>query len=166
MTLAHFIVIEVMGRRYFNATRSKFWVDIVVSNNWDSSITERQVHEFADQVGVALVFRVNSYCRIPKHGLWSGSRNCEVLIGVGDRVVEVPQMAIFLFRDYFQIGDGGVQLWIPVHQAVAAINQSFVIEIDKDFLDHSGKLLIHGEAFTGPIQGGTHASELLRDDSA
>jgi len=43
----------------------------------------------------------------------------------------VPHEAVFFFLHYFQVGYGGVQFRVPVHQTFAAIDQTFVEQTHK-----------------------------------
>jgi hypothetical protein len=68
------------------------------------------------------------------------------------RVTEVPQEAVFFFRQHFQIRHGGVQFRVPVHQAVAAVDQALVIQLDEHALHGGGEAGVHGEALAAPVQ--------------
>src|SRR5699024_2785572 len=53
----------------------------------------------------------------------------DVFVGfaVGQRVLEVPHVAVAFTVFDFQIGDGGFQHRVPVHQPCAAIDQVLVV---------------------------------------
>ena len=136
MALAHFIIIEVMGWRDLDASGPEFRVDIIIGNNGNSALTQRQIDKLSDQMLIACVFRVNRNGSIAKQGFRTRCGNREMLAAVGDGIVEMPEGAVLLFGDNFQIGNGGVQLRVPVDQAITSVNQSLFIKIDEDFLHH------------------------------
>ena len=59
MALAHFVVVEVVGRGDLHAAGAEFAVDVLVGDDRDVPADDRQFGELADQLGVALVFRVH-----------------------------------------------------------------------------------------------------------
>ena len=44
MTNCHLEVIWIVGRRYFNSSCSKFQINIIISNNRNFTIAQRQLH--------------------------------------------------------------------------------------------------------------------------
>ena len=59
VALAHFVVVEVVGRGDLHAAGAEFAVDVLVGDDRDVPADDRQFGELADQLGVALVFRVH-----------------------------------------------------------------------------------------------------------
>ena len=55
---------------------------------------------------------------------------------------------------------------IPVDEPFIAIDQVFMIELDKDPPNRGGKAGVHREAFTAPIGRGPEASQLVDDGAA
>ena len=51
---------------------------------------------------------------------------------------------------------------IPVDQSLAPVDQSLLMQSDKDFPHRAGQIVIHREAFAAPVQRGTHTAQLLR----
>ena len=56
-----------------------------------------------------------------------------------------------------------MQDWIPVDQALAAVNQPRLMQAHKGLVDCVAELGIHGEAIPGPVQGQSHPAQLLAD---
>src|SRR3546814_12699639 len=55
-----------------------------------------------------------------------------------------------LFRSDLEIADRGAEAGIPVHKALVAIEQPFLVKID-EYLEHGlREALVHREAFVGP----------------
>ena len=63
----------------------------------------------------------------------------------------MPHRAGFFFRQHFQIGDRRVQLRIPVHQTLAAIDQAILVQTHEGLLHGLGQTRVHGEALTRPV---------------
>ncbi len=115
---------------------------------------------------IALVVGVHRHRAIAEHGLGPGGGDHKVSVAIRDRVADVPQEAVFFLRDHFQIGDRGVQHGIPVDQAFAAVDQSFVVKTHEGLAHRPGQPLVHGEALAGPVHRGAHAAQLPGDGSA
>lgn len=68
VALAHFVVVEVVGRGDLDAAGAEFRVHIVVADDGDFPAGDGQLDGLADQVLIALVFRVDGDRRIAQHG--------------------------------------------------------------------------------------------------
>src|SRR5690606_18527086 len=93
-------------------------------------------------------------------------RSCcdyQVAAAIAERVTQVPQMAVFFLGNHLEVGDGGVEFGVPVDQALAAINQAFIVEADENFLNSFVEAFVHGEALAAPVHGGAEATQLLGD---
>ena len=93
-------------------------------------------------------------------------RRCRLAGGIGDRVADVPERALFLLAHHLQIGDGGVQHRIPVHQSLAAIDQPLFVQAHEHLGHRRRQPRVHGEALARPIGRGAHAAQLPRDGVA
>ena len=103
---------------------------------------------------------------IAQQGLGAGGRHDETAVAVGKRVAQMPEGAAFRARGHLQIRQSRLQHRIPIHQALAAINQAFFVQPHEHFGDHLGQTGIHGEAVARPIDGCAQAAHLLRDGAA
>ena len=166
MTLAHFIVVEVMGGGNFYAAGTKIRVHIIIGDDGDVALSQRQANGLADHVLVARVFRVHGHGGIAEHGLRAGGGDHQMAGAVGERVAEVPHVALFFHVLHFQVGDGRVQGRVPVDQTLAAVNQTFLVQAHKHFAHCVGQAVVHGETFTGPVHAGAHAAQLASDGAA
>ena len=136
-----------------DATRAEFHVNIVISNDRYAPVRQGQNNLLADQVLVALIVGVHGNGRIAQHGFGSGGRDHQVFFRVvGQRVAEMPEVTGFFFRHHLKIRNGGLQLRIPVDEALAAIDQAFIVESDKDFENSARQALVHRESFSFPVQ--------------
>ncbi len=140
VAMAHFVVVEVVRRGDLHAAGAFFHVGVFVADDPDAAVDQRQNDLFADQVFIAWVFRVDRHAGIAQQGFRTGGGDHQVIFAVGgfravgQRVAQVPQvepsrLAVF----HFQVGNGGAQLRIPVHQALAAVDQAFFVQAHEDF---------------------------------
>ena len=156
-TLADFVIVEVVRRGDFYATGAFFHIGVFVTHDWNAAANERQDNLFTDQVFVALIVRVYGNTGITQHGFRTCStHNQEIFTSgcfsaISQRVTQVPHLAFYFFVLYFQIRDRGVQFRVPVHQTFATVNQTFVIQTDKDFLYRVVETGIHSETFRRPV---------------
>ena len=152
VALTHLVIIEIVGRRDFYTASAELPVDVIVADNGNLTVCQRQQNGFADEVLVTLIFRVYRYRGVAEHGFRAGSGNGEMAATIGQRVFEMPEVAVFLFRDYFQIRNGGVQFRIPVDQSFAPVNQAVFVETDEHFLNGMVKAIVHGETLAAPVR--------------
>ena len=172
VALAHFIVIEVMGRGDLHAAGTEFGVAVIVADNRNAPAHQRQLDELADQRLITLIFRVHRHSRITQHGFRTGGGNDQIILAisggraVGQRITQVPQRTGLVVVLHFQIGNGGMERRVPVHQPLATVDQPVLVQTDKGLLHRSGHALIHGEALTAPIHRTAQAANLTGNGAA
>ena len=170
MTLADFVVVEVVRRRYLDAAGTELGVDVVVGNDRNNARRHRYLHALADEVTVALVAGAHRERAIGENRLRARGRDLEVgdtvYRAVDQWITHVVKETFFLDVQYFQVGDRGVQHRVPVDQAFAAIDQVFLVQLDEDFLYRCRQSLVHGEALARPVRRGAHAPQLARNGTA
>ena len=71
MALTDRVVIEVMRRRDFYHAGTEFHVHVIVGNNWNLAIAQRQCYLLTDQFFITRVVRVHHHRHIPQHGFWA-----------------------------------------------------------------------------------------------
>ena len=151
MPPAHLVVVEIMGRGNFDATGAKFPVDIVIGDYRYFAIAQRQHNGASNQIGVALVFRVNRYCAVAQHGFRASGSDCEMALTASQWIIKVPHVALLFFGDDLQVGDGGMKCWVPVNQPLAAVNKALPVKPDKHLLYRCRESRVHGKALARPI---------------
>ena len=83
-----------------------------------------------------------------------------------DRILQVPKASLGFDLLYFEIGDCGQQLRVPIDEPLVAIDESFLVKRD-EHLDHRARqTFIHRETFAAPIARRTEPLQLTRDGSA
>src|SRR5699024_10384178 len=68
------------------------------------------------------------------------------------RVFHMVEVALDLFMDYFDVTEGRLCCRIPVDDILSAVDQPFVVHVDKDFADRIRQPFVHGEALFVIIQ--------------
>ena len=164
--LAHLIIVEVVRRRDLEAAGAELRIDIVIGDDRDAPIGQRQRDLLTLQVTVAIVVRVNRNRGVTEHGLRPCRRDDDVPAAVRQRIPDVPQVTLFFFGQHLQIGYRCAQHGIPVDQTLAAIDQSFFIELNEGLADCLRAAVVHREALVLPVHRSAHAPELLRDGAA
>ena len=154
----HAIVVEIMRAGDLHRARAEGRIGMLVGDDRDQAAVllgpHRDLAELADDGRIARVRRMHRHRAIAQHGFGAGGGDGDViaLLGQDDaaflvlldvsiglaarqRVFEMPHMARHFGILDLQIGDRRLEMRIPVHQPLAAIDQPLVIHVDKD-LDH------------------------------
>ncbi len=153
VTLAHGIVIEIVGRGDLHTAGAEGRIHVVVGNDGNVPVAQWQAHPLSDQVRKPGILRVHRNGRVAKHGLRARGRHRDMAAVVTERIAEMPQMPLLLLSDHLEIGNRSVQGGVPVHQALSAVNQSFTVQADEHVLYRGRQPIVHGEALARPVQG-------------
>ncbi len=172
VALADFVVVEVVSGGDFHAAGTELEIDVVIGHDGDQAVDQRQHDVAADQVLVALVLGMHCHGGVAEHGFRAGGGDHQVIQGIGglatigQRITQVPEVTLLVVVFHFQIGNGGVQLGIPVDQTLAAIDQAVFMQAYEGFLDRLGKAVVHGEALPRPVHRAAQATDLPGDVAA
>ena len=165
------IVVEVVSACDFDATRSEFAIDKIVSDDGNGAIAQGQLDPLTHQMFVAIVFGMNRQCTVGHHGFGTRGGNghatlqlaIDHLWAVHERVANVVHATVGFDVFDFQVGHRCFEHRVPVDQSLTAVNQALFIQAHKGFGDHLGQLVVHGEVFAAPIDAGPHAAHLRGD---
>ena len=163
VTLTHLEVVRVMARRGLNAAGTEFHIDIIVGEDRNFAIHDRQDTGLANQMLVTLVVGVDCNTGIAHEGLRTGGCNNEVLVGILDRILDVPQLAGLGFVLNLSVRQCGCTVRAPVDDTAALVDQTLFVQVYKDFLNSLRATLVHGEALTAPVTRRTELLELGND---
>ena len=78
----------------------------------------------------------------------------------------MPERALHFFLLDLEVGNRRLEMRVPVHQPLVAIDQPVFVELHEDLFHRIGKPLIHREALIFPIARRAEALELIDDLSA
>lgn len=112
---------------------------------------------------VSLVLRVHRHRRVPQKGLGPRGGHHHLARAVGEGVADVPELAVPVLVLHLDVGEGRVAPAAPVDEALAAVDESSLIELDEGGGHGLGAGLVHGEAGPPPVQGAAELAHLHED---
>ena len=127
MALADFVIVEVVRRRDLDAAAAESRIDVGVGDHGDLPIGERQLQPPPDQVPVTLVLGMHRHGGIAQHRFGTGRGDHDEAFAIGERIAQVPQMAVLLRGGHLEVRQRRLQHRVPVHQALAAIDEAFIV---------------------------------------
>ena len=132
MPLAEREVVGIVRRRHLHRAGAELAAHPLVENDGDLAVHQRQAQLFAVQMQVALVLGMNGNGHVAEHGLGARRGDRHKLAGIfavraEDRVANLPQMALLLLVDHFEIADRGLAARAPVDDVCAAIDQPLLV---------------------------------------
>ena len=163
VALTHLEVVRVVARRNLDAAGAELHVDVLVAEDRDLTVHDREDAGLADQVLVALVVRVDRDAGIAHEGLRTGSCNDQIARAVCERVADVPQLARLGLVLNLGVGKRGRAVRTPVDDAVALVDQALVVQVYENFADRLGAALVHREALALPVTGRAELFQLADD---
>ena len=83
-----------------------------------------------------------------------------------DLIANEIEISFLRLGDDLLIRERGLRRRIPVDHPATAVDQTFVVKINKNSLDCARVILIQSIALARPIAGATEPLELLDDDAA
>ena len=143
-----------------------------VGNDLEAAAGDRLEDVLADHALVARVIGVHRDRHVGEHRFGARRRDLDIIApvveghAVGERIFEVPEAALHLDRFDLEVADRGLELGVPVHEALVAVDQALFMEID-EHLDHrAGEVRVHRELFARPVHRAAEAAELAGDLAA
>ena len=169
----------------FQASCTKLNVYIIVFNDRNYTAYQRNNHFFAAQPTVLHVVGVDTHGGISHDGFGTGGCYYGISsalfvtvnnfafgsgfarhIVIGYIISQVIQFAVFFLIYHFFIAEGGQCLRVPVYHTHAAINQPFVVKVDKHLDNAFAAFFVHGEGCAVPVTRCTQLAELFQDDAS
>ena len=166
VALADRIVVGVVCRRDLDNAGAELAVDIGIGDHRDLAARERQLHARTNELGVAFVVGMHHQRDVAEHRLGPRGGHGQMAGAADQWIADQPQRAVFLLRHHFEVGHCRLQHRIPVDQALAAIDQAFVVQPHEGFIDHRRQFVVHREVLVRPADAVAHAAHLARDGGA
>ena len=163
VALAHLEVVRVVARRNLNTAGAELHIDVLVTENRNLAVHDREDAGLADEVLVALVVRVDGNAGIAHKGLRTGGRNHQLARAVRQRIADVPQLARLGFVLNLSVGQRSRAVRAPVDDAVALVDEALVVQVYEYLADRLGAALVHGEALALPVTGRAELFQLADD---
>ena len=167
--LTHGVVVGVVSRRDLNKAGTEVGVDVPILKNGDLAVDDGELDGLTHEGGLLGILRGNGNARVAEHGLGARSGDDDVVLAVdrlGQRVAQVPQVALLVLVLGLVVRDSGGAVGAPVDDALAAIDQAVVVPVAEDLAHGLGVVLVHGKALVVEVDGAAHALDLLDDDAA
>jgi len=156
-------VVEVVRRRDLDDAGPEFGVGPFVGDDGDQPAGEGMRDHCADEMLVARVAGRHRDGGIAEHRLGPGRRHHQMAAAVGERVAEMPEMPLDFARLDFEVGDGRLELRVPVDEPLVAIDEAAAVELDEHEGDGAAEPVVHREAFMRPVDRGAEPAHLRRD---
>ena len=155
MTFSNFKVIRVMCRCDLNRTGSKFFIYIIICNDWNFFVNQWKQYILTNDIFISLVIWMYSNRTISKHCLWTCCSNLKESVCSYDWILNMPEITILLFVFYLCIRQRCLTLRTPVNDTRTFVNISFFIQVDKYFLYSFRTSLVHCKTLSVPVAGNT-----------
>ena len=166
--LTHGVVVGVVSRGDLNKAGTKVGVDVPILKDGDLAVDDGELDGLTHKGGLLGVLRGDSDARVAEHGLGTRGGDDDVVLAVdrlGQRVTQVPQVALLVLILGLVVRDGSGAVGAPVDDALATVDQTVVIPVAEHLAHGLGVVLVHGEALVIEVNGAAHTLDLLDDDA-
>ena len=163
MALTHLEVVEIMRRGDLHRARPFFGIGVVIGDDRDRPPDDRQAHALADQVAIAGVTRMHRDRRITQHGFGPRGGDHDLARAVFQRVGEMPVESVHLPLLNLEVGNCGLEVRVPVHQALVAIDQFLAVEGHEHLGHRPRQTGIEGKALPAPVTRGAGGRRNCRE---
>ena len=182
--LAHFKVIEVMRRRDLHRARTLLGVRIFIRHDRNPPPDDRQHNLLADEPRIPRILRMHRHAGIAQHRLRPRRRDHDIvarlerdvavfilermIIGhaVRQRITQVPVMPRHFAGLDFEVRNRRLEMRVPVHQPLVAVDQALLVQVDEHFRDRLRQALVHREPLDRPVARGAQPLQLPLDRAA
>ena len=167
--LTHGVVVGVVSRGDLDKAGAKVGIDMPILKDGDLAVDDGELDGLTHKGGLLGVLRGDSNARVAEHGLGARGGDDDVVLAVnrlGQRVAQVPQVALLVLVLGLVVRDGGGAVGAPVDDALAAVDQTVVVPVAKDLAHGLRVVLVHGEALVVEVDRAAHTLDLLDDDAA
>ena len=165
--LADLEIGKIVGRRDLDCAAAGLGVGVLVRDDRNEPVGERQAHRFSDEVGETRIARMYGDTGIAQHGLRPGRCDGNEPPGIlCERVADVPQRTLGFAALNLEIRDHGVHHRVPVDEPLVAVNETLAIKLDKDSPYRGRETRVHREPLAAPIRRSAEATQLIDDGAA
>ena len=163
MTFRNRKVIRIMGRCALHDRCTKVHIDIVITNNRQLISVCRIDAVLADQMFSLRIVWIYNNAYITEHCFWTCCCDNKFFTIFDCTILHVVHLAWIFLVVYFDVGKCCASFRIPVDDSPSTINQTFVIQSDKNMADSCVESFIHCESFSAIIQRVAKLCPLLAD---
>ena len=137
-----------------------------IKNHRNDSVRQGQLNPHLAQMAVSLIIGVHRNPGIAQHRFRSGGRDNDRAGTIGIGIANMIQFALGILMLHLVIRQCSPAARAPVDDIITFIDETFLIESNKDLPNRLGKPLIHSESLTFPVAGGTKFLQLVDDRAA
>ena len=120
-------VVGIAGRRDFHGTGTEIHGDIIIGDDRNSFVNDRQDDLFAYLVDITGVIGIDRNSRIPQHRFGARCGNDNVTTSVDKGITDIPEKARFFLVFHFKVRDRRMTAGTPVYDVVPLVNQTIMI---------------------------------------
>ena len=167
--LTHGVIVGVVSRGDLDEAGAKVGIDVPILKDGNLTVDDRQHDGLTHEGGLLGILRGDGDARVAEHGLGARGGDDDIVPAVdrlGQRVAQVPQVALLILILGLVVRDGGGAVGAPVDDALAAVDQAVVVPVAEDLTHSLGVILVHGKALVVEVDRAAHALDLLDDDAA
>jgi hypothetical protein len=166
VALARFEVVGIVRGGDLDHAGAELGVGQIVENDRNLAIHQRRRDGVAVHIGVAWVAHIDSDGGVAKHGFGARCGDGEKTVRAIHRIADVPEAALGVLMNGFEIGQRGVAARAPVHHVGAAVDEAALVEAHEGFGDCEGEFGREGEALARPVDAVADGLHLIDDASA
>ena len=155
MFQANFIVINIVSRRNFQSSCTKFYINIFIFDDRNYTPHHRNNYFLTSQMLITLIIRIYTNGYVSKNSFRTSSCNSKIFLRIFNFIYKVKKLSVLFFIDYFLIRKSGLSLWVPINHTIPSVDESFVIQIYKNFNNRLIQIIIHSEFGALPITRAT-----------
>src|SRR3712207_1291648 len=135
-----------------------FRSDVLVGEDFYFPVDERHANSTPDETGVPLIVGVDDEGYVAEHGLRAGREDLRVRLAVRtgpfavrEGIAEAVEPAAHLLVADLEVGNSGAVARTPVSDAVAAVDQARLVELDEGREHRAYVLLVRRVAQASPV---------------
>src|SRR5215216_7062747 len=163
-------VVGVMRRGDLEDTCTEFGIYVLVGEDLYLPLDEWHHDPASDKVTVPRILGVDDERHVAEHCFGTCGEDLGVSLSVGAKafavnegVADAVELALHVLVGDFEVRDGRAVVRAPVGDAVAAVDQTFLVQADKCGEDGIDVIVVHGVPEATPIEGGAEPLVLAED---
>jgi len=144
-------VVGVVARRDLQGARAELRPDVLVRDDRDAALDQRDRRRGADQRSVPLVVRVHGHRRVGQDRLRAhrGHHHVSPALHV---VAHVVEDVVDLLLDDLEVGDRRAAPRVPVDQVAVTVDHALLVQRHEHAQDGGGVRLVQGEALVAEVR--------------
>ena len=159
-------VVGVVCGRDLDRARAEAHLDIVVRHDGYHPVGERQTEHPADIRAHLLVLGVDGDGGVAEHGLGASRRYGDAALSVNEGIAVIPQVGLLFVVVDFRVRKRRLAMGAPVDDAVAAVDEPFLVIAHECVHNRRGQVLVHGERLFRPVAGSAQPLQLFHYSAA